>query len=228
MLFGSVFLGKVKELDKQFIETKFVLIGVPLYPANSIFVTHSDYNKRSGFDCIPFKQSILAGYLRIFSFLIGLGLLFAGAISMSGLENEDSNDLYFVIIGIILLLLWAYSFFIFGKPKDDEILRRKRLGNAIGVNALPEWLTNESVIKMIKDIEYKIFKITNDPKWKDSVENFHRIPKELVPILFAYYSYKCDYEVNLFGEINSKTLQMFEKVDSQYGFGTFDFTSPVQ
>lgn len=221
MLFGSVFLGKVKELDNQFIETKFLLIGIPLYPVSSIFVTHSDYNKRSGFDCIQFRQSIIAGYVRISSFLIGLGILLIGLLSLLG-ADEEPNEWYFVIIGIILLSIWAYSFFILGKPKEEEILRRKRLGNAIGVNALPEWLTNESVIKMIKDIEYKIFQITNDPKWKDNIENLHRIPKELIPILFAYYSYKCDFEINLFGEINSKTLQMFEKVDSVYGFGTFE------
>ena len=132
MLIGTIFLGKVKELDKQSIQTKFFIFILPIYPIESILVKSSpSVNKRHGM-LLPEldKKSVFAGYTRL--------TVLCAAIIVSIFGWRENG----IILGItvLLLLVWAYLTFIYGKPTEEEIIIRRRVGNATGFLALGEWM----------------------------------------------------------------------------------------
>ena len=46
MIIGTMFHGRMKSLNDQWIETKYLIIGIPLIPLSSMFVTKSEGNSR--------------------------------------------------------------------------------------------------------------------------------------------------------------------------------------
>ncbi|WP_431199215.1 hypothetical protein ACRQ5D_05665 [Mucilaginibacter sp. P25] len=117
MLIGSLFLGKVHEVNGQWIETKFVVIGIPLFPTSSMLVTRSAWRSRNGFNIPLNHQSIIAGYARMFSVIIAfIAFIFF-------FSERDSTAL---LIGAIGLALWLYFYFVFGSADTAEAEERKK------------------------------------------------------------------------------------------------------
>ncbi|TWV91500.1 hypothetical protein [Chitinophaga pinensis] len=84
MIFGTMFPGSVKHYKDQKIQTKFLLIGIPIAPVegDSMLVTKVVPGGRQG---IPLKlntQSVVAGYTRVLT-LVGAFMLI-----MLGLNNH--------------------------------------------------------------------------------------------------------------------------------------------
>lgn len=132
----------MQQVDKQWIETKFFLLMVPLFPTSTMFVTHSEYNKRNGFEMASFGKSVGHGYLRFFCLILaiaGLGVsLFGDAYTIEDLPFSPA------IGGTVFALLYAWSVINHRHATGDHLLERKRLGAIVGLNALPEWIPLQS------------------------------------------------------------------------------------
>lgn len=175
MVIGTMFLGKVKEVNKQSVQTKFLIIGVPLVPLSSMLVTKSSYNRRHGV-AIPLNvTSVIAGYARLFS-IIGAGVLL--------LVSLESGDKTYQISALLLAAVWAYFMFVFGKPTKTELATRTKLGDAIGLYALPEWFDFNTALNNFKSLQsqYKVRFANSD--WKEDLNNGN-IPVEKHAYLYA-------------------------------------------
>jgi hypothetical protein len=175
MIIGTMFLGKVKEINKQWIETKFVVIGVPLFPTSSMLVTSSRYKTRQGINIPLDATSVIAGYARLFTFIAALVAIFIGA---------AENSLLTQLLGLALAGLWVYFYFNFGKAKPHEIEQRTKLGKAIGLYALPHWFDFDDALRNFKTLQFHYKDKFQNADWKEDLMN-PGAPADRKPFLYA-------------------------------------------
>ncbi len=70
MRIGTMFFGTVDALDGESIQTKFLVVGVPIAPLSSHYVMSDHGTGISGFDIPLHGKSILLGYTRIAAWMI--------------------------------------------------------------------------------------------------------------------------------------------------------------
>ena len=113
MRIGTIFSGKMKTFNNQFISTKFFMFIIPLFPIESYFFIN---NKNEGFEIGLHKQSVIKAYASIFSLVLGsFILLMHGSFYHYKLLYQ-----YGSIIGFFLILLSLYFFFEYGKPPKKK------------------------------------------------------------------------------------------------------------
>ena len=140
MLIGSLFLGKVHEVNGQWIETKFVVIGIPLFPTSSMLVTRSAWRSRNGFNIPLNYQSIIAGFARMFSLIIAFI-----AFIFFFIERDSTASM----IGGAGLLLWLYFYFVFGSADTAE-------ASGLGLNSTPSFVVNgRTVVGALPEDQFK-------------------------------------------------------------------------
>ena len=135
LIYGTLFGGKIKEAHGEWIESKFILLMVPLIPYKGLFVTAKSGRSRSGFEIPVDGASAFHGYLRFFSFilaLVGWGVSF--------FDNGGVFGLPYYVWGGIFGLLYSWSRFQASKSTGDELIERTILKSVVGTSALPEWL----------------------------------------------------------------------------------------
>jgi hypothetical protein len=175
MIVGTIFLGKVKEVNKQWIETKFFILGLPLFPLSSMLVTSSEFRSRQGMPIPLNTTSVIAGYGRLLTFLVGIVLFVFG---LSNPENDPFN-ITLAITGAALLALWFFLFFKFGKATEEESSVRSKIGNAIGVYAMPNWFDFDTSYNCYKDLEFRYFDRFATKDWKADIEEGHLSAEKL-------------------------------------------------
>jgi len=136
IIYGTHFGGKIEKVDEQWIETKYILLMVPLIPMSSMFVTGTEWNSRNGFAISMHGKSVMHGYLRFFTFI--LSLVFWGVSLFA--PGEFHVGIPMPILAGITSLIYAWSYFQVKESKGEVYIERKRLGLIMGLNALPEWL----------------------------------------------------------------------------------------
>ena len=135
IIYGTYFGGKIKEAHGEWIESKYVLLMVPLVPYKSLFVTGKTMNGRSGFELPVNGISVVHGYLRFFSFILAIVCWGASIFGERGIFG-----LPFYVIGGIFGLLYCWSRFQVAQSTGSELVERTILKNVVGSSALPEWL----------------------------------------------------------------------------------------
>jgi len=148
IIYGTHFGGKIEKVDEQWIESKFILLMVPLIPMNSMFVTAKDGNGRNGFVISLNGKSVLHGYLRFFTFFISL-ILWGFAIFA---PREIQMGLPVSVLAGLVSLLYAWSYFQAKESKGEVYVERKRLGMIMGLNALPEWLPKNVRVELTENL----------------------------------------------------------------------------
>lgn len=133
MRIGTMFLGKVEELDEESIQTKFFILGVPLIPLSSHYVLLDRGNGVQGFEIPLHGKSVLLGYMRIFAWI---GALIAGVFAY--IERHDATTNW-IICAVLLAAAVGTTFFLGGLPPHEK-LRRATLKEIAGVGAPPELL----------------------------------------------------------------------------------------
>lgn len=120
MQIGTIVIGRIQKYNNQFIGTKFVIVGIPLFPTKSIFFI----NDEQGMEMNSLHgKSVLKGYGSFYCLILGfLGFLL------------------FPPLGMVLLAASAYFFWFFEKPTDEEKKERNLFEKTTGVNALPSFL----------------------------------------------------------------------------------------
>lgn len=120
MQIGTIVIGKIQKHKNQFIGTKFVIVGIPLFPTKSIFFI----NDEQGIEMNSLHgKSVLKGYASFYCLILGVLGFFIGG-----------------FFGIPLLAASIYFFWFFEKPTEEEKKERDLFEKSTGVNALPEFL----------------------------------------------------------------------------------------
>ena len=200
MLIGSLFLGKVHEVNGQWIETKFVVIGIPLFPTSSMLVTRSAWRSRNGFNIPLNYQSIIAGYARMFSVIMA----FIAFILFFSERNTTA-----LLIGATGLVLWLYFYFVFGSADTAEAEERKKMGDLTGLYIKPEWLDRDDAYRIYERLENKYRTEFDDADWLGDLRQNEIAPAKL-PLLYALSRFNYSLEAT---EVNKK---LFEKADNLY------------
>lgn len=181
MHLGIVTIKPMKKFENQFIGTRFVVIGIPIFPIQSYFFATEIVSCSIGF----YWKQIFKTYL-VFIGLLGTILCWA----------KVSEPTYFfyetpVLVGWIGLLLCIgfsiYGLFIIGKMSDEEKMLRKLYGKATRFNALPEYFTKKAATEML--ISHKSnFEITYQMSWEEALKKVE-IDKQHIPLLFVILGY---------------------------------------
>ena len=181
MKIGFVYTGKVKELDNQWIETQFLMVGIPLIPLQSRFHTGAP-GYREGFDIGLYGPSILKGYLGL-PFLVVGGLLMLSGYALF-------NSLVFNLIGFLLFITSLYFLLYYGKSTEQENESRILFQKANGINALPKYLNQMAAISL-KNKAIKKLRDTmqnNDFNWIELIKS-GKYDEKTLPELFIAMGY---------------------------------------
>jgi hypothetical protein len=197
-LFGPQRLGKVFSYANQYVETTFLILIIPL---SSYFV---DLNSKSTIQ-IPLNKVSLKNHYFSFSLILS-GVLFFVLNIVFGLkfsENEANLIIAYAPITITMMLVSVgfIYYFISGRHTKYEIKKRTILQNVVGINALPEWLDDETA-KFI--YEKHINKLPDN--WKDKIATKAYTTEE-----FFYYYTMLAYQQRIMP--TSENVELFNKLD---------------
>lgn len=187
IIFGSIFGGKVQQVDKQWIETKFFLLMVPLFPTSTMFVTNSEHNRRSGFEISSYGASVGHGYLRFFSLILGIVCF---GVSLFG-ETDIFREFPIspALAGTAFALLYAWSVMNKRYATGEHLLERKRLGAIVGLNALPEWIPLQVRKQLEEKIKGELVTSFGTDNIKELVQK-RGVTLQQTALLYAYLRYK--------------------------------------
>ena len=128
---GTMFLGEVDAVATQSVQTKFFVLGVPLFPVGSFFFTAPG----RGFEIPLHGKSVLAGYLRLG---LGLGVVRLGIrLLVMRSWHRDALD-WLLVFGAAAAFL--VSVFAYGRLSGGEARRRMVLLHRTGLGADPNVL----------------------------------------------------------------------------------------
>ena len=132
---GTVFTGTVDQVGEESIQTKFFMIGVPLIPLESFFVTRDRGTGVDGFPIQLHLKSVLLAYLRWGSFIAAV---IGGVVAMVT-PSYRRGPADFIMAGVAVVG-WVFLTFFAGKPNKATLARRLVFKAATGISATPDLL----------------------------------------------------------------------------------------
>lgn len=187
IIFGSIFGGKVEQADEQWIETKYFLLMVPLFPTSTMFVTKSQYNRRNGFEIGSYGKSVGHGYLRFFTLILGIAAFGVSLFAGPGIHQEMPFSP--ALAGTLFALLYAWSVMNHRYATGEQLMERKRLGAIVGLNALPEWMPLQLRQQLEEKIRGEIVQSFGSDNIKELVQK-RGASAQQTALLYAYLRYK--------------------------------------
>lgn len=130
---GTVFTGTVDQVGEESIQTRFFMIGVPLIPLESFFVTRDLGSGVEGFAIPLHGKSVALAYLRWGSFIAAA----IGGVMAMVTPSYRRGPADFVAAGAALVA-WGFFTFFMGKPDKVTLARRLVFKAATGVSATPD------------------------------------------------------------------------------------------
>jgi hypothetical protein len=155
IIYGTYFGGKTKKLDNQWIETKFVLLMIPLFPISTMFVTSKDFNQRQGLDINVTGGSVIHGYIR-FIFLFATIAALICSLNYNSFRYGWGGPLTFPLLFVACASILAWSHLQKTADTSNEVLERRMLGSIMGFNALPEWLPLPTVLQLTQKLQNEV------------------------------------------------------------------------
>lgn len=172
MIIGTVFIGGVKKYKSQQIQTKFFMLGVPLFPMeNSMLVTEIVSNGRRGIPIKPHAQSVIAGYARIF---VLLAAIFSIVV--------DHTRTSLILLGALDVYLW----FFYGRSTEEENEIRELIGDYTNLYAMPEWLENTTLYPIFNQLN-RVYE-SKGRYWITDVKNGDVLDRKLAYTLALLYA----------------------------------------
>jgi hypothetical protein len=187
MRIGEMFLGRVDGQGAQSVQTKFFVLGVPLFPTESFWSTQDTGNGVIGFPIPLHGKSVGFGYLRIYSWL---GALLAG---ISAYIEHRSYDPQYGLFGLaaVCLVLAIVSTFVLGGVDAAEQKRRALLHRLTGLYAPPEILSPEKRDDIAAALQRAWVKVSPEAAWTARIDSGKATAAEL-PLLYAIARYELD------------------------------------
>jgi len=190
MVFGHFIIRKYRKFKGQGIGTRFVVVGIPLFPVQSFYIFE---NKRSIEIDLHWQHAV-----KVYVIVISLIYLLIKFLTRDHYDHTYEGALVYTLIfnALVYFLLDPYT------RKDMQI--RELLSKAVYINALPKFLGNEVAYNVQKS-----FIQNYGGSWKDAIKN-NTYRQEDIPILFAIITY----EIYLFK--SEKNQQLFDKLFGEY------------
>lgn len=186
MRIGEMFLGRVEGQGTQSIQTKFFILGVPLFPLESFWSTQDTVNGVVGFPIPLHGKSVLFGYVRMYSWL---GAFLAGVFAY--IEHRSYDPEYGLMgLSAVLAAIAIGSTFVLGGVGAAEQRERAVLHRATGLYAPPEILGPEKREEIALGLSRAWAKIS-DTGWAERIDSGQARGGEL-PILYAVARYELD------------------------------------
>lgn len=181
-----MFFGRVEPLGAECIETKFFVLGVPLFPLESVYLL--DESSRQGV-VLPnlHGPSVLAGYLRVF---LGLAMLLRCVFTFLDRHHEGWLG------AVVLALLWFASMFFLGRLSKRERAQREVLKLLTGLGAPPSILPprmRDATVERLTDTYLRLRAedgFENDD-WTQQRNN-PELPMDVRLVVFALERYQGD------------------------------------
>jgi hypothetical protein len=171
---GAVLIKPYKKINNQYIATQFFVFVIPLIPLNSYFVTNG--NLDVGFEIGIKWKHVLKYYSVFFTLIITIMMIFP--------EFIDINNFAKSFVVFLTILLNIYLIFVFDKMDILEKNKRIFFEKTVGVNALPDYMHNQSAL-MLKNkyiIELKA-RIGTEKYWNEIVED-ELYSEENLPLMY--------------------------------------------
>jgi len=201
IMIGTISTGTIYEYKSQSIKTKFVIIGVPLFPIGSFYKITDNL----GIPIALNKKSVWVGYSR--TTLLAIGILLS-LISQHIFEYDSFEKILFTFIGILLTINGIANWVLHWSLKPEEEKIREILFRAVNYNMTPEHLPMEVKASILKELIKKYSTQYPNSKWEDDIR-LHNISDSNKFILFSLAYYYChlmptDTNKSLFTTINNK------------------------
>lgn len=182
MRIGTMFLGTVDSLETESIQTQFFILGVPLFPMQSFYVTQETVGGVSGYPIDIHPKSVVLGYVRIYLWIAAV------VVGVLAFVDDDWRTSGVVTAGALLALAVGSTFFV-GGLSPQEHKRRSLLREVSGVGAPPEYVPRERVDAVL-DKALAVWRTANpDQDWKAAIAAGNADP---LLFLIAEYSYEAD------------------------------------
>lgn len=195
MKVGTMFFGEVEALDHESVQTKFFVLGVPLFPLESYYATSSDGHSLRGVVIDVHPTSVLAGYLRIGA---GLAAFLCGLFAWFEWRAHDPQWGLALTAGAAAVV-WAWSLLWLGRLSPAEQARRRRLRAATGIGAPPELLTAGVRADLAASLERRWAEVTGGADWRARLKSGEATSAELL-VLWALAEYDRDAELATFAD----------------------------
>jgi hypothetical protein len=180
MRVGTMFLGSVEQLENESVQTQFFILGAPLFPMQSYYVTAEVFSGVQGFPIPLHIQSVVFGYCRIYLWLSG-SVLAVVAYFTSTMSNA--------VIAAGLLAAAVVSTFVLGGLSASEHRRRTLLKEVTGVGAPPVWLPAELQAGTMQRAEAAWAERGEPMSWEDAIRAGR---DDALLLVLAEYSYQPD------------------------------------
>ena len=145
---GTVFTGTVEQVGEESIQTKFFMIGVPLIPLESFFVTRDRGNGVDGFPIPLHGKSVLLAYLRWGAFIAAI---IAGVLAM--VTPSYRRGAMEFMPAIFCCVGWVVVTFFVGKPSKAMVARRLIFKAATGISATPDLLPSHLASEIHRSLQ---------------------------------------------------------------------------
>lgn len=196
MRIGIITSGTIHSYKDQSIKTKFLTIGIPLFPTESMYLV----GNKEGFNLPVNRESAGKGLARI-----TLPILAFLVISLYKFLPTEGTIRYWCLAGaIVCAFVAAYHWLTINRLEDEERKTRDVLGRVFEYNMLPSLLPKElqlSFFKRLIDISLRKYGVDYD--WEKAIQGGIFRSREEVELLFAIALY-------------TSTMSPKEKFVSQY------------
>jgi hypothetical protein len=181
MRIGIMTMKPMKKHKGQFIGTQFIVLGVPLIPLRSVFFTgeFSDKGIPIGF----YWKQVLKIYM-IFICLIGVFVV----IGFSHEKYLISSKITAQWLIALCIILGLYFAFLFGRMNEEEKELRDLYGQAMDLNALPEYMSRSRARAVQKALISKFEEMFSE-NWEQVLDQ-KKYNKEHIPFLFTILGYQ--------------------------------------
>ncbi|RME58112.1 hypothetical protein D6779_07180 [Candidatus Parcubacteria bacterium] len=178
---GTFMAGKVDSLGDESIQTKFIMLGLPAIPLESIYCLKDTVRRVVGIPIGLYPRSVAAAYLR---WWFGGGAL---VMIYMGLSSGRGDLLaYGMLAGVT-----AVSTIWLGRLTPRERKRRQILASVVGIGAPPRWLP----AGIVYETKPKLEKAWKQSRYGEYHEDWRSVsvrsvPNGLLPLLFCLALYQ--------------------------------------
>ncbi|MHC1782404.1 MAG: hypothetical protein AB9891_06530 [Anaerolineaceae bacterium] len=184
---GIVFTGEVDKINQESIQTKFFVLGLPLFPLGSYYCLSRDSQGIEGIRIKMNFKSVAIAYLR---WWLGIG-------SVTGIIIALAAETYLILFPSVLGLAIAISTIWIGRLSKEEMARRQLLVQTTGMGIPPNLLPESSVLEIGARLENTWEESSNDLIFRDwrNLPSISSVPRNLLPLLFCLALYKKENQI---------------------------------
>lgn len=179
---GTLYTGTVEEQNDQCIQTKFFLLGLPLFPIESTYKV----SKTQGLEIPLNGRSVWLGYSRITLLVLGI----AGMIFGPMMGDGDGGSPILKGVSMAMIINGVVAWVVLAGGSSKEKARRTIFEKAIGYNIQPQLLPANIQAAMFQRAEDKYRQGYPQSNWEHETM-MSQLPEDQRNLLYTlnYYAF---------------------------------------